>query len=194
MRGAREVPAPRDSLSFQRASLHSRNEFESETFTIVLHATSSFTYVSVIYGANFSFKARLGSPHCSYLAARFPPCMSFPFSQACSPMPTAATMLALCAFSVSSFGPARPPHDDHSLVSTSIRMRSHRMFFTMRMRISPSKSACAVTNFFKMRMRISPSHGCGLRSYTHAVALVLTETESSCDEGCFGLCPWPDKF
>ena len=33
-----------------------------------------------------------------------------------------------------------------------------------------------------MRMRISPSHGCGLRSYTHAVALVLIETESSCDE------------
>ena len=24
----------------------------------------------------------------------------------------------------------------------------------------------------------------GLRSYTHAVALVLIETESSCDEGC----------
>ena len=108
--------------------------------------------------------------------------MSFPFSQACSPMPTAATMLALCAFSVSSFGPARPPHDDHSLVLTSIRMRSHRIFFTMRMRISPSKSACAVTNFLTMRMRISPSHGCGLRSYTHAVALVLIETESSCDE------------
>ena len=73
-------------------------------------------------------KARLGSPHCSYLAARFSPCMSFPFSQACSPMPTAATMLALWAFSVSSFGPARPPHDDHSLVSTLIRMRSHRIF------------------------------------------------------------------
>ena len=30
--------------------------------------------------------------------------------------------------SVSSFGPARPPHDDHSLVSTSIRMRSHGIF------------------------------------------------------------------
>ena len=37
-----------------------------------------------------------------------------------------------------------------------------------------------------MRMRISPSHGCGLRSYTHAVALVLIETESSCDEGFLG--------
>ena len=51
--GAREAPAPRDSLNFRRASLLSRNEFESRTFTIVLHATSFFTYVSVIYGANF---------------------------------------------------------------------------------------------------------------------------------------------
>ena len=55
MRGAREPPAPRDSLNFRRASLLFRNEFESRTFTIVLHATSSFIYVSVIYGANFSF-------------------------------------------------------------------------------------------------------------------------------------------
>ena len=55
MRGAREAPALRDSLNFRRAFLLSRNEFESGTFTIVLHATSSFTYVSVIYGANFSF-------------------------------------------------------------------------------------------------------------------------------------------
>ena len=37
-----------------------------------------------------------------------------------------------------------------------------------------------------MRMRVSPSHRCGLRSYTHAVTLVLIETESSCDEGCLG--------
>ena len=43
VRGAREAPAPRDSLNFRRASLLSRNEFESGTFTIVLHATSSFT-------------------------------------------------------------------------------------------------------------------------------------------------------
>ena len=56
MRGAREAPAPRDSLNFRRASLLSRNEFESGTFTIIVHATSSFTYVSVIYGANFPFK------------------------------------------------------------------------------------------------------------------------------------------
>ena len=49
------APAPKDSLNFRRASLLSRNEFESGTFTIVLHATSSFTYVSVIYGANFPF-------------------------------------------------------------------------------------------------------------------------------------------
>ena len=55
MRGAREAPAPRDSLNFRRASLLSRNEFKSGTFTIVLHANSSFTYVSVIYGANFPF-------------------------------------------------------------------------------------------------------------------------------------------
>ena len=55
MRGAREAPAPRDSLNFRRASVLSRNEFESGTFTIVLHATSSFTYVSVICGANFPF-------------------------------------------------------------------------------------------------------------------------------------------
>ena len=58
VRGAREAPAPRDSLNFRRASLFSRNEFESGTFTIVLHATSSFTYVSVIYGANFPFNHR----------------------------------------------------------------------------------------------------------------------------------------
>ena len=56
VRGAREAPVPRDSLNFRRASLLSRNEFESGTFTIVLHATSSFTYVSVIYGTNFPFK------------------------------------------------------------------------------------------------------------------------------------------
>ena len=43
VRGAREVPASRDSLNFRRASLLSRNEFESGTFTNVLHATSSFT-------------------------------------------------------------------------------------------------------------------------------------------------------
>ena len=42
VRGAREVPAPRDSLNFRRASLLSRNEFERGTFTIVLHVTSSF--------------------------------------------------------------------------------------------------------------------------------------------------------
>ena len=59
MRGAREAPAPRDSLNFRRASLLSRNEFESGTFTIVFHATSSFTYVSVIYGANFPFNEEL---------------------------------------------------------------------------------------------------------------------------------------
>ena len=57
--GARKAPAPRDSLNFRRASLLYRNEFESGTFTIVLHATSSFTYVSVIYGANFPFNLDL---------------------------------------------------------------------------------------------------------------------------------------
>ena len=56
MCGAREAPAPADSLNFQWASLLSRNELESGTFTIVLHATSSFTCVSFIYGANFPFK------------------------------------------------------------------------------------------------------------------------------------------
>ena len=61
MRGAREAPAPRDSLNFRQVSLLSRNEFESTTFTIVLHATSSFTYVSVIYGANFPFKPLVSS-------------------------------------------------------------------------------------------------------------------------------------
>ena len=55
VRAATEEPAPRDSLNFRRSSLLPRNEFESGTFTIVLHATSSFTYVSVIYGANFPF-------------------------------------------------------------------------------------------------------------------------------------------
>ena len=53
VRGTREAPAPRDSLNIRQTSLLSRNELESGTFTIVLHATSSFTYVSVIYGANF---------------------------------------------------------------------------------------------------------------------------------------------
>ena len=48
--------SPEDSPNFRRTSLLSRNEFESGTFTIVLHATSSFTYVSVIYGANFPLK------------------------------------------------------------------------------------------------------------------------------------------
>ena len=62
VRGAREAPAPRDSLNFRRASFISRNEFESGTFTIVLHATSSFRYVSVIYGANFPFKVFETSP------------------------------------------------------------------------------------------------------------------------------------
>ena len=57
-------------------------------------------------------------------------------------------------------------HNAHAYFTIQIRMRSHE--------------------FFTLRMRISPSHGCGLRSYKHAVALVLIETESSCDEGCFG--------
>ena len=102
-------------------------------------------------------------------------------------------MLALCAFLFLPLGlPALPTmitlssrpqsacavteffHNAHAYFTIQIRMRSHE--------------------FFTMRMRISQSHGCGLRSYTHAVALVLIETESSCDEGCFGLCPWPDKF
>ena len=138
-------------------------------------------------------KARLGSTCCSYLAVRFSPCMSFPLSQACSPMPTAATMLALCAFLFLPSGlPALP-----AMISLSSRSQSAcavTNFFTMRMRISLSISACAVTKFFTMLMRISPSHGCGLRLYTHAVALILIETESSCGEGCFGLCPWSDKF
>ena len=55
--GAREAPALRDSLNFWWASLLSRNEFESGTFTTVLHATSFFTYVSVIYGANLPFNS-----------------------------------------------------------------------------------------------------------------------------------------
>ena len=63
MRGAKEAPAPRNSLNVRRASLLSRNEFENWTFTIVLHATSSFTYISVIYGANFPFKVRAIHPH-----------------------------------------------------------------------------------------------------------------------------------
>ena len=65
VRGAREAPAPRDSLNFWRQSLLSINEFESGTFTIVLHSTSSFTYVSVIYGANFPFnraETQVGTP------------------------------------------------------------------------------------------------------------------------------------
>ena len=53
----------------------------------------------------------------------------FPLSQSCSPMPNAATMLALCAYLFTLSGlPARPPHDDHSLVSISIRLRSYGIF------------------------------------------------------------------
>ena len=65
MCGAREAPAPRDSLNFRRSSLLSKNEFKSGTFTIVLHATCSFTHVSVIYGSNFPFKGGGGGqpPH-----------------------------------------------------------------------------------------------------------------------------------
>ena len=40
-RGVREGSTPRASLDFWRASLLSRNEFESGTFTIVVHATYS---------------------------------------------------------------------------------------------------------------------------------------------------------
>ena len=36
-----------------------QKRIESGTFTIVLHATSSFTYGSVIYGASFPFKSPL---------------------------------------------------------------------------------------------------------------------------------------
>ena len=65
MRSVRGAPAPRDSLNFRRASLRSRNEFESGTFTIVVHAISSFTYVSVIYGANFPSFSHLVRTFCS---------------------------------------------------------------------------------------------------------------------------------
>ena len=66
-RGAREAPVPRDSLNFRRSSLLSRHEFESGTFTIVLHATSSFTYVFVIYGTNLPLTSIFG-PSLRYLA------------------------------------------------------------------------------------------------------------------------------
>ena len=71
--------------------------------------------------------------------------LSFRLSQTCSPMPTAAIQCLLCVHLSFLLGAYHPPHDDHSLVSISIRMRSHGIFFTM-------------------RMRISPSLGCGLRS------------------------------
>ena len=120
----------------------------------------------------------------------------FPFPKLALPCPLPQQCLLcvhFCTFLFLPLGlPALP-----TMITLSSRPQSPcavTEFFTMRMRISPSKSAYAVTNFFTMRMRISPSHGCGLRSYTPAVAFVLIETESSCDEGCFGLCPWPDKF
>ena len=47
-RGAREAPAPKDSPNFLWPPLLSSNEFQSGTFTTVLHATSSFNYVSAI--------------------------------------------------------------------------------------------------------------------------------------------------
>ena len=70
VRGTREAPALRDSLNFRRASLLSRNEFESGTFTIVLHTTSSFTYVSVIYSSNFPLKKKKFGRNWPYLRAR----------------------------------------------------------------------------------------------------------------------------
>ena len=55
-------------------------------------------------------KARLGSPHCSYLAARFSPSMSFPFSPKLAlPCPLPQQCLLCVHFSVSSFGSSRPP-------------------------------------------------------------------------------------
>ena len=80
--------------------------------------------------------------------------MSTPFSQACSPMPTAATMLALCAFLFLPLGlPALPTmitlssrpqsacavteffHNAHAYFTIQIRMRSHEFF---------SQCACVV--------------------------------------------------
>ena len=56
MRGAREAPAPRDSLNFRRASLLSRNEFESGTFTIVVVVV---VVVVVFWEPQQAFKASL---------------------------------------------------------------------------------------------------------------------------------------
>ena len=70
---ARRFPAlTAESLIFRRASLLSRNEFESGTFTIALHATSSFTYVSVIYGANFPFNSGMQGRSRLSLVCRLP--------------------------------------------------------------------------------------------------------------------------
>ena len=118
-----------------------------------------------------------------------------PFPKLALPCPLPQQCL-LCVHFCFFLWACRPPHDDHSLVSTSIRMRSHGIFsqcacvFHHPNPHAQSRifSQCACV--FHRRM----DAGCGLRSYTHAVALVLIETESSCDEGCFGLCPWPDKF
>ena len=44
VRGAREAPVPRDSLNFRRASLLSRNEFESGTFTIKFFFSCNFFF------------------------------------------------------------------------------------------------------------------------------------------------------
>ena len=84
-----------------------------------------------------------------------------------------------------------PPHDEHSLVSIWIPMRSHGIFHNAHAYFTV-KSACAVTKFFHNAHAYFTV--AWLWPYTHAVTLVLIETESSCGEGCFGLCPWSDKF
>ena len=120
--------------------------------------------------------------------------MYFPLSQTCSPMPTAATMLALCA---SPFPPLGLPalltmitlssrsqsacagtesfHNAHAYFTVSIRMHSHDFFL---------QCACV----FHRRMAVACVH-------THTQShFSRIETGSSRGEECFGLCPLSDKF
>ena len=68
----------------------------------------------------------------------FSPFMYFPLSQTCSPMPTAATMLALCASLFHSSGLQALPTMTTLLSRSQIRMRSRRIF---------SQCACVFLRF-----------------------------------------------
>ena len=119
--------------------------------------------------------------------ASLPVCL-FHCPKLAPPCPLPASMLALCASLFPPSGLPVLPRWSLSRLGLNPHAQS-RNFSTKRMRISPSQSGMRSDEFFfTMRTCIWPSHGCGLHSYTHAVALPI-ETESSCGEGCLGDLP-----